>query len=127
LQMTGALQKGNRMTIESLLNPDSERSMLDDSTDQAIFEAVMHSREAHENSEIYGSDDDKDDDAFLSAFPSRREALEAAATMQKFISEMDDPFARKLESLLEIFGRETQFEATCSMVNASITDFFHKK
>jgi len=56
--------------------------------------------------------------------PSHCKALQAVATIQRFIAEMDGPFARKLENLLVMFGPETQLEVTHSMKTTSITDFF---
>jgi len=81
LQMTGALQSHNWMTIESLLNPEFEQNMLDGSTVLEIFKSVKHAREVHENSSISGGDNDIDDDSSAIECPSCHEALQAAATI----------------------------------------------
>jgi len=81
LQMTGALQSHNRMTIESLLNPEFEQNMLDGSTVLEIFESVKHAREVHENSSISGGDNDIDNGSPTIEYPSHHKALQAAATI----------------------------------------------
>ena len=43
LESTGCLQSVNRMDIEGLLNPAEESVIIDDTTDQEIYEAVMAS------------------------------------------------------------------------------------
>jgi len=73
--MTGALQSHNRITIESLLNPEFEQNMLDGSTVLEIFESVKHAREVHKNSSISGGDNDIDDDSPAIECPSRHEAV----------------------------------------------------
>ncbi|KAE9394389.1 hypothetical protein BT96DRAFT_752099, partial [Gymnopus androsaceus JB14] len=110
--------------IESLLNSEAEKSMLDASTDQDIFDAVMHARAAKENGVIAGGDDDKDDDAAITKHPSCREALQAVTIMQKYVNGIDKLYARKLESILATFGQSTHLQESHSMVNSLITDFF---
>ncbi|KAF8194792.1 hypothetical protein K438DRAFT_1761087 [Mycena galopus ATCC 62051] len=114
------------MTIAALVNPESEQN-----TEQArvkdIFDAVVASHNAQNASDAAGGDDDQDDDAELVNRPTRREALNVAATVQNFISTIGDDYARKLDSLLATFGRQTQLEATNAMVESSITDFFAKR
>lgn len=53
---------------------------------------------------LVGGDDDADDDAVPDLRPSRCEALNAACIVQKFIAEIDEPYARKLKSVLASFG-----------------------
>jgi hypothetical protein len=57
LVATGALQHGNCMDIESLLNPYAESHTLTDILDKEIYQAIMDAKEAHENLEINGGDD----------------------------------------------------------------------
>jgi len=70
--------------------------MLDGSTVLDIFKSVKHTREAYENSSISGGDNDNSP---VIECPSHCEALQATATIQRFIAEMDDSFARKLENI----------------------------
>ena len=44
LELMGALQPSNRMSIKSLLNPPEESSTMDETTDLDIFHAVMETR-----------------------------------------------------------------------------------
>ena len=59
LVATGALQNGNCMDLESLLNPLCESCTLTEVSDKEIYQAVMDAREAQENLEINGGDDMK--------------------------------------------------------------------
>jgi hypothetical protein len=124
LEDTGALQRANRMAIELLVNPVDEQVLVEKATDTEIYDAVNASRNAQEVSEIRGGDDDVDDDMEYEPRPSRRQALNAVLTLQKYTAAMDDDFARRLDSLLVSFGRQTQLEETNSLVDAPITNYF---
>lgn len=115
------------MNIESLLNPEAEKNMLDACMDQDIFDAVMHARAAKENGVIAGGDDDRDDDTAFTEHSSLNEALQAVTVKQIYVNGIDEPYARKLESILTIFGRSTRLEESHSTVNSSITDFFPRR
>ena len=90
LEATGILQRLNRMDIEALLNPPEESSMMDDTTDEEIFQAVMDVKEDN------GGHGDIDGDAADIPGPTRNEALQAALMLQRYVQDLDDPFARKL-------------------------------
>ncbi|KAF9501872.1 hypothetical protein BDN71DRAFT_1438594 [Pleurotus eryngii] len=118
----GILQRGNRMAIEELLNPVSERENIDNISAEEIFRSVQEMREAMEMMEVNGGDDGED--GVIEEKPTRKEALTAAATLGKYISDINEPFARKLEAILASFGRQTRLEATCSLEPSFITDYF---
>ena len=124
LEHTGVLQRTNRLKLNDLLNPESERQVMEHTTDEEIFHAVMASRAAEEDIELVGGADDDDDDAEILPRPSRRAALEAAATLERYISVIEEPYARKLEGFLLSFGRQTRFEDTQNMVPTVMTDYF---
>ncbi|KAJ6456730.1 hypothetical protein C8R45DRAFT_844722 [Mycena sanguinolenta] len=117
------LQRTNRLTIEDLVNPESEQDT-EQASDQDIYNAVVASRNAQNASDATGGDNDPDDDAEPTNRPTRREALAAATTVQNFVATLNDEYARKLDVLLATFGRATQLEATNALVDTSITDFF---
>ncbi|KAF7347008.1 DDE-domain-containing protein [Mycena venus] len=125
LEDRGVLQRVNRMSLAQLLNPENE-----DSTEQAtvedIYAAVSAARLAQENSDAAGGDDDQDDDADLVVRPSRREALAAVSTLQRFTATLNDDFSRKLDAVLARFGHQTQLEETNQMKTVPITTFFQK-
>ncbi|KAJ7125464.1 hypothetical protein C8R43DRAFT_1146609 [Mycena crocata] len=98
--------------------------LLNKATVKDIYDAVMASRIAQSTSDAAGGDDDVDDDAEPTTRPTRREALNAATTLQSFVATLGDTYARKLDALLGTFGRQTQLDATNAMVDTSITDFF---
>jgi hypothetical protein len=80
---------------------------------------------ADENIDLVGGADDEDDDAEILPRPSRKEALEAVATLERYITVLDELYARKLEGLLMSFGLQTHFEHMQSMITTRITDHFH--
>jgi hypothetical protein len=113
----------NCLSIEELLNPERENEIIDvDITDEEISAAVHAKREALQNLEINGGDDD--DDIEVIEKPNRREALAASLTLQRYISDISDPFARQLEVILASFGRQTRLEETQSLQPSQITDYF---
>ncbi|KAF8187079.1 hypothetical protein K438DRAFT_1595969 [Mycena galopus ATCC 62051] len=112
------------MPIEFLLNPADEQVLIEQTTDTEIYRAVNASRNAQEESEIRGGNDDVDDDMEYEPRPDRCEALQAVATLQKYTASMNNNFARCLDVLLASFGRQMQLEETKSLVNAPITNYF---
>ena len=124
LESTGALQATNQMSIEALLNPEGERETMDESTDEEIYQAVMDARNARENINQNGGDDADSDDGPVQARPTVREVLQAAATLNRYIDELDDPIARKLETTLGSFKHQLRLNRAKSMKSTVLTDFF---
>ena len=58
---------------------------------------------------------------------TRSEALQAALTIQQYIQEIDDPFARKLEAMVSSFGRQTRLLEFQTLTTTHITDYFPRK
>ncbi|KAF5334080.1 hypothetical protein D9758_017665 [Tetrapyrgos nigripes] len=128
LEATGALQKVNRMAIDTLLNPDGERRYINEKkTEEELMEdicdSVLEARDALQNSTL---DNDHDDEEIVEPPPSRRQALEAVSTLTRYISTIDDEFARKLESLLGSFSRQTRLEDIRAQHDTQITDYFQR-
>jgi hypothetical protein len=128
LVATGALQKTNRMDIESLLNPAGESHDLDETSDTEIYQAVADAIIARENMEINGGDDgdESDDDTPAEPRPNRRDVLKAVSTIGRYIDDMNDPIARKIEALLGPLNMRLRVEETRSMKNSVLTDFFQR-
>ena len=129
LEITGALQHSNRMDIAELLNPAAETPNFFDASDEDIFRAVMDAKMAREggksSSDEVGNLDTKDDpDAASEPSPTRSQALQACMLLKRYIVDMDDPAARKLEVMLGSFGRMTWAHGMQNMENGKITDFF---
>jgi hypothetical protein len=118
LQEVGVLQKENLVDIEDLVNMREER-MIEDATDEEIFDAVQKMRSGEQDQEGKGGDDDDE----VEPKPSRKDALQAASTLQRYIADLDEPFARKLEVVLSSFGRETRREEARMMTDTLITDY----
>ena len=132
LEATGALQCSNHMDIAKLLHPTAETHNISEATDEDIFEAVMDTKMAWEGGE--GDSDKVDDtksglDAATTSEPSLTysEALQACLLLKKYIVDMDDPAARKLEVMLGSFRRMIQACEMQSMENGKITHFFTHK
>ena len=125
LVATGALQKTNRMDIESLLNPVGESHNLMETSDREIYKAVMEATDARETMEINGGDD-VDEDFPSEPQPSRQDVLKATSTIGKFIDKMDDPVARKLEALLCSLNMQLRLEETRSLKNTHLTSYFNR-
>ena len=68
---------------------------MEGSTDEDIFQAVMTSRAAEENLLLVGGVDDDDDDAEVLPRPSRKVALEAAATLERYIGVLEESHHQK--------------------------------
>lgn len=127
LVATGALQKSNRMDIESLLNPAGESYVLMEGSDREIYQSVMDAMAARENIEINGGDDIDDDlDVSHEPPPTQRDVLKAVATIGKYTDAMNDPIARKMEVILGAFTRQLRLDETRTMKNSVLTDFFDR-
>jgi hypothetical protein len=116
---TGALQYGNRMSIQALLNPVEELTTMNETTDEDIYQAVIDAKETE-----YTHEDG--DEAPAENRPTRKEALQAMLVIQDYIRDIDDPFARKIESALSSLGHQTRLEQLQSMSATRITDYFHR-
>ena len=128
LSGTGALQKNNRMDINSLLNPEDESIVAAEMTDEEICQAVLEVQEMREKMPITGSDDVGDsDDVLLEARPTYREVLLATSVINRYIDGIDSPVARQMEAVLPPFTRQIRLEQSRTMVSTNITDYFTRK
>ncbi|GLB43834.1 putative CENP-B ARS binding protein-like protein [Lyophyllum shimeji] len=99
--------------LEELLNPLSEQELIGKVSEEEIFKSVQDMLEAEQMMEVNGGDDvDKDT---VEVKPTRKEALTAAFTLQKYVADINEPFARKLEGILASFGRQIWLEEVCRM------------
>ena len=132
LEATGVLQRANRMSLAELLNPAVESHNLFEATDEDIFRAVMDAKTAREVNKG-GSDDiaDMNDESGISGpvepHPARNEALQAVLLLEKYVNELDDPFARKFEVMLGTFGRRTRVLNMQRIKDNKITNYFTPK
>ena len=76
-----------------------ESSNLTETSDKEIFDAVMEGIAAQETSGINGCDDVNDEEPVV-PLPTRQEVLQAISTITKYVDVIDDPIARKIDSLL---------------------------
>ncbi|KAF8556593.1 hypothetical protein OG21DRAFT_1459019 [Imleria badia] len=130
LEATGALQRSNRMDVTELLNPAAETHNIFDATDEDICEAMMDAKMAREGGNG-DSDEVGDTNGELGTAaepsPTRSQALQAPLLLKRYLADMDDPAARRLEAMLGFFGRMTRVHGIQSMENGKITNFFARK
>ncbi|KAJ7811038.1 hypothetical protein B0H13DRAFT_1667053, partial [Mycena leptocephala] len=91
--------------------------VMEDSTDEEIFEAVQKMRDDREDMETNACDDGAD--SAQDPKPTRKDALQAL-----YLQDEHGTYARKLELGLATFGRETQLECSKHMIPTTITDYF---
>jgi hypothetical protein len=115
-------------SIEQLLNPEDERmAAVMESIEEEIYEAVLASQRAREDSAINGGDDDVSNNSVPQITPTRKDFLQAAAIIDRYISDIDDPVARKMESLLSTFRRQLCLDESRAMTPTHIEDYFTSK
>ena len=113
------------MDLEELLNPISEQELVGKVSEEDIFKSVQDILEAEQMMEVNRGDDvDKDT---VEAKLTCKEALMATFTLQKYITDINEPFAHKLEGILASFGHQTWLEDVCMMETTCITSYFTPK
>jgi hypothetical protein len=120
----GVLQVSNRMDINTLLNPVDESQVMDETTDEEIYQAVMDTQEAQENTIINGGDGDPDDNALVEDCLTHHEVLQAASVINRYIDGLHDLVTQKLKTLLGSFGHQIHLDKSHSLVSTHITDYF---
>ena len=80
------------MNIEALLNPEGECKIMDESTDEEIYQAAIDAIDACENINENGGDN-LNSDGPVQACPTSCEVLQAAAVINRYIDKLDDPIA----------------------------------
>ncbi|KAI0761210.1 hypothetical protein BD413DRAFT_495812 [Trametes elegans] len=123
LVMTGALQTTNRMDINSLLNPQVKTEVFSEVSEEEIFEAVQVARNASDN----GDASDDIGELAVEKPPTRAEVLQAASVILRFSSMLDDTAARKMESALASFTRQTRLDAQRAIKDTTITRYFSRQ
>lgn len=127
LVATGALQKMNRMNIESLLNPEGESHVLTETSNREIYQVVMDATTAHENINNNGGDDIEDGiQSPTDPRPTHRDALKAVSTIRRYIEDLNNPIARKMEALLASFNMKIRVDKSRGMKSTVLTDFFQR-
>lgn len=127
LVATGALQRANRMDIESLLNPEGESHLLTETSDREIYQAVIDAITARDNIDINNGDDIEDGlPTPTDPRPTHRDALKAVSTIHRYIEDLNDPIARKMEALLASFNMNIRVDESRGMKSTLLTDFFQR-
>ena len=121
LESTGCLQHANRMDIEGLLNPIDESTIIGDTTDIEIYQAVMNAQSAQEQAPTNGGDDDTDNCSPDEPCPMCHEVLIATTVFKKYLDLESDPLAQKL---LDSFKYNLHIEESRSMRSTHITSYF---
>jgi hypothetical protein len=128
LESVGVLQKANRMSLETLLNPEDENGRICDmATDQDIFSAVIEvqnaTTEGVENTTLENGPDD-----VTCSVPSHRDFIHAQMVVDSFLTHADhSPLGQQLENSLRAYFREVRAMHVASFKPTHITDFFTRK
>jgi hypothetical protein len=113
---------------EQLLNPEDERMAAVMESTEEIYKAVLAaSQRAREDSAINGGDDDVSDISVPQITPTRKDFLQAAAIIDRYVSDIDHPVARKMESLLSTFRRKLRLNESRAMIPTHIEDYLTSK
>ncbi|KAF8236199.1 hypothetical protein L208DRAFT_1128718, partial [Tricholoma matsutake] len=75
---------------------------------------------------INSGDDVNEDDIPIEPHPTWCNILKAASTINKYLNDLKNPIAYKLEALLGLFNRQLFLEEFQSMKETVITDFFQR-
>ncbi|KAG6875374.1 hypothetical protein C0993_009524 [Termitomyces sp. T159_Od127] len=111
------------MDINELLNPTNEDKMYNNGTKEEIEEEIYRAVIEWHQAEEYRKKDDGNNEINTTK-PSRKEALGTALTILQYVSDMDDPFACKLEAILASFGRQTRLDEFQSLRPTTINEYF---
>jgi hypothetical protein len=76
-------------------------------SDREIYHAVMDAINARENIEI-NSGNNEDDDLPFEPRPTRRDVLKVVSTISRYIDDLNEPIAHKMEAILRSFNREAR-------------------
>jgi hypothetical protein len=131
LEAHGILLQKNQMNLDSeeLLNPISliseQEVIVGKVPEEKIFRSVQDMAVAEQMMEVNGGDDI--DEETVQVKPTRKEALTAAFTLQKYYADINEPFARKLEDSLASYGHQTRMKGNRMMEATHITDYFTHK
>jgi hypothetical protein len=114
------------MDIEALLNPEGkgQSQTMDESTDEEIYQVIMDAVDAHENIDNNGSDDVDCNNGPVEACPTIHKVWQAAVVLSRYIDELDDPIARKPETILGSFNHQLCLDQAKSMQDTVLTNFF---
>ena len=118
------LQYGNH-DLAKLLNPAAEAHNVFDASDEDIYQAVMDVKGVWGLSATSGGDDN-DHDGPVESAPTRNEALQAVLLLHKYTRDLNDPFARRLETMLGSFRQQTQAQEMQSMRDTKLTSYFSR-
>jgi hypothetical protein len=111
------------MDLTELLNPvNKDNNSYKEVTDEEIYQVVLERHRAEEQREINGSDDSDSNSKSVEKKPSCHKALSAALTIQKYVADLDEPFAHKLKGLLASFGHQIRLDKLKSLKPTTITD-----
>ena len=124
LERTGSLQQQNIMDIETLLNPPDESVIIDNATDNEIYQAVMDAQWAQDACLISGGDDVNNNDMMAEPLPTRREVLQAALLINTYLNQEDGPLTQKLDTLLDSFKCDLCLQESRVLSSTHITDYF---
>ena len=86
---------------------------------------TMKAIEARANIEINGGDD-INDGIPTDPHPTHHDALKASSTIRRYIEDLNDPIAWKMEALLASFNMKIHVDESRALKHTLLTDFFQR-
>ncbi|EIW70525.1 hypothetical protein TREMEDRAFT_61029 [Tremella mesenterica DSM 1558] len=116
LAARGVLHVTNRLSINDLLNPEGEQGGVEHCTDEELLEAVHRSLEKE--------DGEEETEEVVKPPRTLKEVLFAAQVLEESLDLVGDPYASKLVTLLNQHCREMRLEASSSLRDQTLHQFF---
>ncbi|KAG6876411.1 hypothetical protein C0993_003308 [Termitomyces sp. T159_Od127] len=127
LEQHGVLQCKNWMDIEELLNPANKNKMYADGTKEEEIDQDIEHRKEEQDGEERGNDVVDNNSEVIDQKPSRWEVLNAASVILKYVSDINQPYSRQVESVLASFGCQTRTEEFQNLRSTTLNDYFSRK
>ena len=125
LQETGVLQEANHISIEQLLNLMKKHShTVKDVSNEDIQNTVLGSIEKSSSGANLENTKDHED---IVPHPTHHEALAAVSTLQRYVQDIDTPYAQDFKPTLVSFGHQTWLNGFKIVQETKISDFFVQK
>ena len=86
----------------------------------------MDAIKACENIDINSGDDIDAIQVPTDPFPTHHDVLKAVSTICRYIEDLNNPIAQKMEALLGTFNMKIRLDESRVLKNTVLTDFFQK-
>ncbi|POW18089.1 hypothetical protein PSHT_06154 [Puccinia striiformis] len=121
LETIGAVLRVNRMSIQSLLNPEGENDLATTVyTEEEIFNMVK----AQENEDQVDDDDDEDEPERPIVRPTKKQMVNHISQTLMYLDGEDNPESNALSNLLEKYQQKLVIDVHFNGQQTTLTNFF---